>query len=158
MNLTIRQNLTNSALSQYTDFFFDRGIVRLGEKTFALKCDALCRIGGDTDNGTDIDATIQTGVTDFADGEKRARSFHFKGQFDSIKAVSMKYVMDGFTPSTSGVSGDFSRIGSNGSGAIKFNGRRELHGEHISIAVENVDGASFFITGVKAFLVNGSRR
>lgn len=158
MNLTIRQNLTNSALSQYTNFFFDRGIVSLGDKTLALKCDSLCLLGGDTDNGADVPAEVQTGVTDFGDGEKRVRSIHVKGQFDDADSISVKYAMDSFTPDFSCVAASTSALGNSGSGNLKFQGVRARRGEYLSLSIKNISGAKFYITQIIAFLIRGVRR
>ena len=59
MNITLRQNMTTEALSQYTGLFFDRGMVQLGNRVIALDCERLCELGGDTDNTEDIKATFK---------------------------------------------------------------------------------------------------
>ena len=158
MNITLRQNIDNMAISQYANFFFDRGMTKVGGKKIALRCDALCQLGGDNDAGTNIDAEAQTGVTAFGDGDKRVRSFHFKGQYDGPSSITAKYAMDSFTPDQSGTAAATSAVGSSGSGSLKFNGLRTSHGEHLSVLISNVNGAKFFINQIVAFLVNRTRR
>jgi len=158
MNLTIRQNTTNMALSQYAGFFFDRGVVLLDGKPIALNCNSLCLLGGALDNGSNVDAEIQTGVTAFGDGEKRARSIHIKGHFGGNQAVEVNYAMDGVTPGLTYGGMSQSRIGDEGGGSLKFQGVRAKHGEYLSLIVKNVSGAKFFITEMYAFLIKGSRR
>jgi len=158
MNLTIRQNLTNSAITQYTNFFFDRGIVNVGGKSFALKCDALCLLGGNTDGTTDIDSEVQTGVTAFGDGDKRVRTIHVKGKFDAKDSITLKYDMDDFTPSFATTPASTARLGSSGTGSLKFNGVRSKFGEYLSVLIENKDGANFFINTITGFLINGFRK
>lgn len=158
MNLTIRQNTTNFALSQYTDFFFDRGFCNIGGKNIALKCDALCELGGSTDAGAYISAKLQTGAIAFGDGEKRVRSIHVKGQFDNANSIAVKYAMDSFTPDLSCAKASTSKVGASGSGSINFQGVRARHGEHLTVLVDNVNGAYFFIKSIVSFLIKGSRR
>lgn len=158
MNITIRQNTVNFALSQYTNFFFDRGFCEIGGDCFGLRCDGLYKLGGDTDIGVNISAKFQTGVTDFGDGQKRVRSIHVKGQFDTRNALLAKYAMDSFTPDLECVEASTSAVGVSGSGAIKFNGVRARHGEYLSVLVANVGGAYFFIRSIIAFMINGPRK
>ena len=158
MNLTIRQNTTSFAISQYTNFFFDRGIVSVGGKRIALNCNELVELGADTDNGTEISAKFQTGAIAYGDGEKRVRSIHVKGEFEDRRAISAKYVMGGYTPDFTGVEAMTSRLGGGGLGALKFNGARSKYGEHLSVLIENVSGKFFRVSSIVAFLINGCRR
>ncbi|MEA2000251.1 MAG: hypothetical protein U9N61_13135 [Euryarchaeota archaeon] len=158
MNLTVRQNTINRALSQYTNFFFDRGFCNVGGKTLALKCDALCELGSDTDNGTVISAKFQTGMADFGGGRKRIRSLHIKGHFTNRNAVTIKYAMDNLTPDLECVEASTSALGSGGSGALKFQGVRSRAGEYLEALIENVNGAFFKVQSLTTFLVTGSRR
>ena len=156
MNLTLRQNTRNRAISQYQSFFFDRGIAKIGNKTFGLKCDALCELGGNKDGGSNISASFQTGFIPFGDGRKRVRTIHVKGQFDSQKAIEVDYAMDNTSPSVSYEKASGSSLSSLGS--LKFNGGRGKYGEHLSVLVSNVSGAKFHINSIIAFLVRGCRR
>ena len=158
MNITVRQNVTNFAISQYSDFLFDRGIATVNGTTFLLRCDALCSLTGATDGGTDIDAVIQTGSIAFGDGEKRVRSVHVKGKFPSKRGLAVDYGMDGLEPGTTATVSMTSKVGTGNGGSLQFNGERATHGEHLSARVRNVDGADFTINKIDAFLVGGCRR
>ena len=155
MNITIRQNMTTRGISQYKDFFFDRGIVAVGGKTIALNCENLCELTGDTDAGADISASFQTGALRLGKGETRVRSVHVSGSFDSVSAVKASYgaeiagVNEVMTPATT------SRVGSNGYGLIKFNGVRTEHGDHMTFKFENVDGEKFDINTITGVVVSG---
>lgn len=158
MNLTIRQNVTNMALSQYTNFFFDRGIVEIAGQVIALNCQNLCKLGGNKDNAEDIYSRFLTGALKFTAGQKRVRSLHVSGQFGSKTAISTSYAMDSVSPDMTGVHALPSVVGSTGRGSLKFHGTREKHGEYLCVKVQNNSGAKFFIDSIDAVLVTGQRR
>jgi len=159
MNITISQNTTNLAISQYKNFFFDKGMVTVAGKTYGLECSRLCLFGGDSDVGSGINASIQTGMTQLSgSGEKKVRSFYVSGLFDSSTATEMFYAMDGLNSANNYTSAPTSRIGAGGGGGIKFQGVRAKHGEFISAIVKNVNGARFVINNIIAFIIKGCRR
>lgn len=158
MNITITQNTTNFAPSPYSNFFFSRGIISIGGKNIALSCNALCSLGGDADDVAPISSFFQTGSIAFNDGEKRVRSLHIKGQFESKNSLLVKYGMDTFSPDLTTDEAMTSKVGSGGGGSLKFQGVRSKHGEHLCVRVENVNGEKFYVRGITGIIIRGSRK
>jgi len=158
MDIIFRQNMTNSAISQYDNISLNRGMVNVGGKLVALTCDGLHVMTGSSDNGENINARFSMGSPAYGAGEKRVRTVHVKGEFDDINSIVLKYSMDDMEIGQNGDRAINSRLGTNGSGNIKFNGVREVQGEHLCIQIENNDGAFFDIKSISSFLIMGSRR
>ena len=158
MNITLRQNTVSRAISQYSNFFFDRGVINIAGRKIALNCNELVELTGSTDKGSEISARFQTGAIAYGDGEKRVRSIHVKGQFDDKNSINVKYALGGIDPDFTTEKPMTTRLGTGNFGALKFSGVRSKHGEHLSVLVENVTGKFFYITGIVSFLIHGCRR
>lgn len=160
MELTLRQNMNNFAISQYQGFTFNRGMVRVGDQCFGLKANSLCSLlDSPSDNGNNIQASITTGATVFKGGRKRVRSFHLHGQFESKTGINVQYGMDNYaSPDSPAELFPASRTGLSSSGNFKFNGRRDISGEYLCVEVNNVNGDYFHIDYIESFIVLGSRR
>jgi len=82
-SLVIAMNMQNNAPSQYVDFPFE-SVVEFNGKTVLFGSTGIFEEGGDSDNGTDITAWVDTPLHDFGAREQK-----------SIEAFSVGYECDG---------------------------------------------------------------
>lgn len=81
-DLGIRVNASNMAVSQYSGLSFDSLIVFNGV-LIGGGTSGIFKFEGNTDNGTDIDATLKSCSTDLGiSNTKRMRSFLLMGEFE----------------------------------------------------------------------------
>jgi len=99
--LTLAMEMSRLALSQYKNFAFS-SITKWGDKYIATASDGIYELEiSQTDNGADIDARIDTLVTDFgANNQKRLRRVFVSGEFhdeseEQDKAITLYTKNDG---------------------------------------------------------------
>lgn len=159
MNITLRQNLTNHAWSQYSNMFFDRGMVLIGGRMIGLNCKNLSSIEGSTDNDEQIDSFVSTGLflpyfadkreSDLIRADRRAKSFFVKGRFEDNEALEFEYKLDSFPRVLTGERKDRPVVGTR-EGSLKFYGFRKRLGEFISVRLNNSFGKDFYVFEVSA--------
>jgi len=88
-------NLANQAVTRYTGFEFKQ-FIRLGSHYYGVADDGLYRIGGLTDDGTDISWSVKTGATDFGTRKlKRAVSAYFGARMGTSMTVTVHALEQG---------------------------------------------------------------
>lgn len=63
---SVAVNIKNGAVSEYTNFDF-HSFIELNDVVYGLQSDYIYSLTGSDDNGTEIDSTFLTGITDFPD-------------------------------------------------------------------------------------------
>ncbi|MCK5849596.1 MAG: hypothetical protein KAH23_01680 [Kiritimatiellae bacterium] len=151
MSYTLSMNKYNSAVSQYEDLKFNSAI-NLDGLILVANSDGLHAIGGNDDNGENIEAFIKFPTMDFLGSEqKRMRTAHVDylsdGEVDVALSFDEEELVSQIIPSTE----NKPRNG-------KINGNRDQVGRNISVVIKNVDGAFMRLFSMEMFLVKLSRR
>lgn len=156
MNLTLRQNMTNMAMSQYMNFFFDRGIRKIGGKIVALNCNELCFLEGHSNNDSPMVSLVATGYLKL--NHSRLRSLYIYGKPQDADSFIVDYGMSGSEIEEETLLASTSRIRTSGDGVLKFGGRRDVFGTFLMVRIRNDAGKSFLISSVDGVIVRGTRR
>ena len=158
MKLVLRKNLVNGGISQYSGYTVDGSVVLVGDKKYGLTPDGLCTLDCEHDNGTQINAVVQFGTPALIRGEKRLRSIHVSGQFETVESIKVAYGFDTHEPTATAPVAITSRVGSSGDGDLKFSCSRSEHGDNACIEVTNNQGEGFDIRSIDVSLIRGPRK
>ena len=141
-----------NGVTEYLGWNFN-SMARIGNSYFAAGPDGLCKLGGSTDNGEGIYATVDTGGQDFGTpNAKRVRSIHLGGEFTGEMAVTV--TADGTEKETYDVHSPDLPDDRN----IKVPVGRNVIGRYWRLRLENTDGAPFSLDGIDVIYNTMSRR
>ena len=151
MNLGICTRLENLAPSQYAGWTFT-SLVSFNGQTVAFGADGVCELGGDTDNGTDIDSVIELPTVDMV---KQAR----------LREAFVGYEADGnltFQVTADETDTTSYELAPAKSGQVQQNGRvpmqRTQPGRYWMLRIENQGGCDFALDTVEIRPVKLGRR
>lgn len=145
-----------TALTRYSNWCFDRGIIEIAGKRIGLNCNGLSELSGDTDNGEIIESVIKTGSIKATSSEFRVRSFFLFGEFDNSESIELKY---GFAREIDEDDMEISpQTQVDGDGMLKFQGIRSLVGEYVNVLIKNLRGANFYIESLDALLIKKRKK
>lgn len=154
MELNIKQNIINGAITQYASFPFNRGIVTVAGNKYGLSGTKLCKCGGNTDDGAPISAYFETVPTSYKEGVKKLRSIYLNGQFETADSMSIEYIHDSYTDTMNRARRSVTaKVGNGGIGKIKYQCSRTGYGETIMLRVGNESGQNFFINRITGHII-----
>ena len=149
--LTLHTNLNPGEIgekptTQLTGFDFN-SYCKFNGRFLGLSSTALCAIGGDTKNGANIDAYLETFNTKFGyDGMKRLRYIYIG--IETTGTIQIVITADGVDTSTIDVVPQ-----KTGRQYIRVTVGRDLKGCYWNFRIQNVNGCRFSLDAVKAMPV-----
>jgi len=144
---TIDLNLKIRAGAQYSDSFEFTSMVKFGDKFIGTKDTGLFEIGGDSDDGVNIDAYFIPLKTDFGLANPKRMRFGYFG-FKSASDLSLEVSTDDESPRSYTVSARLSGQ-QGGRKSIGRNGK----GRYWSYKIGNTNGADFSFDSLKVLPV-----
>jgi hypothetical protein len=144
-------NLDTGASSQYDNYGFHSFFERDGEY-FGVAEDGIYRLDGDTDNGRDINALVETGISDYGSRHvKRLRRVYVGATSDGN--LLLKLEADGASRIYEAVSHDDTAMT-----VHRFNIQRKDIGHYLNFTLINQDGDDFDLEKIDFTYINLSRR
>lgn len=144
-------NLNNQAPSFYENFKFN-SFAKIGNDYYGLNASGLHIINANDDNGTQIDAVITTGISDFEDDHtKKIQLIYANARTESALELTVRvdnepeYSYD-FISSSAGIAPTRVKLG------------KGLEGRNWQIEIKNKNGADFEISDLDIPVLPNSRR
>lgn len=141
----IQVNLKNNAITETTENF--NSMCRFGTKLIGVSSTGLYEIGGTSDNGTAINASIKSGDFDLGTNQKKKFRFFYFG-VKTTGTLRLKVYCDGVLAASY-----IAKPESSGDRTIRVPVSREHVGRYWAWSIENIDGAPFSLYSVQAIPV-----
>lgn len=152
--LTLSTNLvTKNATTQFVGYDFN-SMVSFNGKQIAAHDSGLFELGGDTDDGVDIDAYFEPVLSDFGDAHpKRIRFLYLGYEADGQITVTTSDGLpeESAESETKTITPRFS-----GQQRVRISVTRALHGRYWSFRIANKNGSDFSVDSIIARIIKRS--
>jgi len=157
--ISVVMDLEGKALSQYVDFDFN-SMCEFNGMYLGAGENGISVLGGDDDNGADIDAFIETPMTDLGDSNQKRLRMAYVG-YESTDELELAVAMDEVLNDRSWRT---YTLKPNKRGLSQEGGRRSIgrdgRGRYFTVRIKNVEGCDFTLNTLEfvPVLVGRGRR
>lgn len=150
--ISVIMNLQNRASSQYSNFDFN-SFCKIGDTILAASDDGLFTLGGDTDNGGQIDAQFALATSDFGiENLKRIRSAYVGGRMDGNLKLTLE------DDEGNARTYDLEPLKTDRQTGMKATTGRDGLGRYFTVSISNVNGSDFRVDSISVTPINLGKR
>lgn len=152
---TLVLNTENTAVSEYSNFAFNSYAYLQGQ-LLACKDDGLYLLGGDTDNGTEIEAILRTGLMDFGTSNKKILTDAYIGYTTSGRLLLKTLSTEGGTKQERWY--ELTAVTADSPTANRVKTAHGVKARYWQFEIRNLDGNDFELEKIEVLPVITGRR